>query len=79
MSETCAATHTSPTANGDLEVRGAREPGHVAAGDPVHEAWVGVFPVRWTGPLPQVLDGGGDEGGEDGEGGTEEVPPVPDR
>jgi hypothetical protein len=47
--ETCSAPHTSPTATGDLEVRCAKQPGHVAAGDPVHEAWVQkVFPVRWT-------------------------------
>lgn len=54
MSEpTCAATKTTPTANGDLEVRCAREPDHVAAGDPVHEAWVQkVFPVRWTDDQP---------------------------
>jgi hypothetical protein len=48
MSETCAATKTSPTAAGDLEVRCAKEPGHVEAGDDQHEAWIGVFPVRWT-------------------------------
>lgn len=45
--ETCAATHISPAAGGDLEVRCAKKPGHVEGGDPVHEAWVGVFPVRW--------------------------------
>lgn len=45
--ETCGATKTTPTAGGDLEVRCARDPDHVEQGDPVHEAWVGVFPVRW--------------------------------
>jgi hypothetical protein len=48
MNETCAATKLSPTATGDLEVSCAKKPGHVAAGDPVHEAWVQkVIPVRW--------------------------------
>lgn len=46
--ETCAATHTSPTAYGDLEVRCAKDPDHVEQGDDQHEAWVGVFPVRWS-------------------------------
>lgn len=45
--ETCTATHTSPTANGDLEVHCAKDPDHVDQGDDQHEAWVGVFPVRW--------------------------------
>jgi hypothetical protein len=44
---TCAAVHTTPTANGDVEVRCAKRPDHVAQGDPVHEAKLGVFPVRW--------------------------------
>lgn len=44
----CGATKLTPTATGDLEVRCAKTPDHVAAGDPVHEAWVQkVFPVRW--------------------------------
>jgi hypothetical protein len=47
MSETCAATKTTPTANGDLEVRCRKEADHVERGDDQHEAWVGVFPVRW--------------------------------
>lgn len=47
MSETCDATKLTPTATGDREVRCAKNPGHVGGGDPVHEAWVGVFPVRW--------------------------------
>lgn len=45
--ETCAATKTTPTANGDLEVSCAKGPDHVALGDDQHEAWVGMFPVRW--------------------------------
>lgn len=48
MSETCGTTKLTPTANGDLEVRCAKRPDHVTQGDPVHEAWVGVFPVRWV-------------------------------
>lgn len=48
MSEpTCTATHTSPAAGGDLEVRCARDPDHVEQGDDWHEGRVGVFPVRW--------------------------------
>lgn len=50
--ETCAATKKTPTANGDLEVRCARDPDHVALGDDQHEAWVGVFPVRWRAQQP---------------------------
>ncbi len=45
--ETCTATHTSPTAGGDLEVACAKGPDHVAEGDLEHEGKVGVFPVRW--------------------------------
>lgn len=45
--DTCAATHTSPTATGDVEVRCGKPAGHVAAGDPQHEGRVGPFPVRW--------------------------------
>jgi hypothetical protein len=45
--ETCAATKLSPTATGDVEVRCAKAPGHVEAGDPEHKGWVRVFPVRW--------------------------------
>lgn len=45
---TCAKEKTSPTANGDIQVPCRKKPGHVEAGDPVHEGWVGVFPVRWT-------------------------------
>lgn len=45
----CTATKSSPTAEGDVEVRCAKKPGHVEAGDPQHEGWVRkVFPVRWT-------------------------------
>lgn len=47
MSDKCEATHTSPTATGDIEVRCGKAPGHVEAGDPQHEAWRGVFPIRW--------------------------------
>lgn len=45
---TCGDIHISPTANGDMPVPCGKKPGHVAAGDPVHEGRVGVFPVRWT-------------------------------
>lgn len=45
--EQCSATHVSPTAVGDLEVRCAKEPGHVERGDRQHEVWRGVFPIRW--------------------------------
>lgn len=44
---TCAAMKTTPTADGDLEVRCAKPAGHVERGDLQHEAKVGVFPVRW--------------------------------
>jgi hypothetical protein len=44
----CSAVKTTLTAGGDVEVRCGKEPEHIAAGDPVHEAWIGVFPVRWT-------------------------------
>jgi len=47
MSETCEATHISPTAVGDVEVRCAKPAGHVERGDPQHEAWIKAFPVRW--------------------------------
>jgi len=47
MDEQCAATKTSPTAEGDVEVRCKKKPGHVEAGDPQHEGKVGPFPVRW--------------------------------
>ena len=45
---TCPATKTSPTATGDVEVRCTKPAGHVAAGDPQHEAKLGVFPIRWS-------------------------------
>lgn len=45
--ETCTARKRTPTATGDLEVRCALAPDHVEQGDEQHEAWVGVFPVRW--------------------------------
>jgi hypothetical protein len=47
MSETCAATHISPTATGDREVRCAKDADHVERGDDEHEGRLGVFPVRW--------------------------------
>lgn len=47
MSETCQATHDSPTATGDVTVHCAKPAGHVEAGDRQHEGRVGVFPVRW--------------------------------
>ncbi|GAB3862553.1 hypothetical protein ACFPIJ_55685 [Dactylosporangium cerinum] len=50
MEITCAAVKLTPTATGDLPVRCTKHPDHVSAGDPVHEARVGVFPVRWTDP-----------------------------
>lgn len=42
--ETCTATHTSPTATGDVVVPCRKPAGH----DGQHEGRVGVFPVRWT-------------------------------
>ncbi len=48
MEITCAAVKLTPTATGDIPVRCTKHPDHVTAGDPVHEARVGVFPVRWT-------------------------------
>jgi len=48
MFETCTATHDSPTANGDVEVRCAKPADHVDQGDVQHEGRVGAFPVRWT-------------------------------
>lgn len=50
MEITCTAVKLTPTATGDVPVRCAKHPDHVSAGDPVHEARVGVFPVRWTSP-----------------------------
>lgn len=47
MSETCDAVKMRPTATGDVEVRCTKAPGHVAAGDPVHEGKTGLFPLRW--------------------------------
>ena len=44
----CEATKVSPTAVGDLKVQCWREPNHVAEGEPQHEAWQGVFPIRWV-------------------------------
>ncbi|MGI5245164.1 hypothetical protein [Dactylosporangium sp. CA-139066] len=44
---TCTATKTTTTATGDVEVRCAKPTGHASAGDPQHEAKLGVFPVRW--------------------------------
>lgn len=41
--EQCAATHRSPTATGEVEVRCTKKAGH----DGKHEAWVKVFPIRW--------------------------------
>jgi hypothetical protein len=48
MAETCASTHVSPTATGDVTVRCRKPAGHVAAGDPQHEGKIGAFPVRWS-------------------------------
>lgn len=45
---TCVATKLTPTAGGDITVQCGKAPDHVAAGDPQHEAKVGVFPVRWV-------------------------------
>lgn len=50
MGETCPATHTSPTAVGDVEVRCRKPAGHVEAGDPQHEGRIGAFHVRWREP-----------------------------
>ncbi|GAA4264116.1 hypothetical protein [Dactylosporangium darangshiense] len=44
---TCPATKTTTTATGDIEVRCSKILKHVAQGDPVHEAKLGVFPIRW--------------------------------
>ena len=44
---TCPATKTTTTATGDVEVRCAKLADHPFAGDPQHEARLGVFPVRW--------------------------------
>lgn len=44
---TCTATKTTPTDNGDREVTCSKPAGHTPT-DPIHEAWIGVFPVRWT-------------------------------
>lgn len=49
MNETCEATHVSPTAVGDVEVRCGKPAGHVERGDERHEGKVGPFPVRWRG------------------------------
>jgi hypothetical protein len=45
----CAATHRSPTAAGEVEVRCTKEPGHDRPGEPDrrHEGQVGPFPIRW--------------------------------
>ncbi|MFG2045343.1 hypothetical protein [Dactylosporangium sp. NPDC048998] len=45
---TCTATKSTLTATGDLLVHCTKPAGHVAGGDPRHEAKVGAFPVRWT-------------------------------
>lgn len=45
---TCTAVKLTPTATGDVPVRCAKHLDHEASGDPVHEARLGVFPVRWT-------------------------------
>lgn len=42
--ERCEATHTSPTAEGDVTVRCVLPAGHEGR----HQAKVGVFPVRWN-------------------------------
>jgi hypothetical protein len=58
VEETCSATKISPTANGDIEVRCVKRPGHVAEGDLKHEAWVQkVFPVRWVDPVASETQG----------------------
>lgn len=46
MNEKCGATKMTPTAGGDVEVQCEKKLGH-GPGDPQHEAWIGVFPVRW--------------------------------
>jgi len=47
--QTCAATHQSPTAAGEVEVRCTKKAGHDEADGPDrrHEGKVGAFPVRW--------------------------------
>jgi hypothetical protein len=45
--ETCTATHASPTATGEVVTRCGKQAGHVAAGGLLHEGWVGVYPIRW--------------------------------
>jgi hypothetical protein len=44
MNEQCAATKTTLTAEGDVEVRCAKPRGHEGK----HEAWIKVFPIRWA-------------------------------
>jgi hypothetical protein len=41
--EQCEATHRSPTATGEVEVRCVKPQGHEGQ----HEGRVKVFPVRW--------------------------------
>lgn len=48
MDATCTAVKLTPTASGDIPVQCAKHPDHVTGGDPVHEARLGVFPVRWV-------------------------------
>jgi hypothetical protein len=43
----CAATKSTTTATGDVEVRCTKPADHVARGDRQHEAKLGVFPIRW--------------------------------
>ena len=45
----CPATHVSPTAGGDITVRCELGAGHQPADE--HEAWLGPFPVYWTGQV----------------------------
>lgn len=52
----CPSVKISPTATGDVEVRCTKPAGHTAAGDPQHEARLGVFPIRW-------VSGAGDNSG----------------
>ncbi|GAA3283822.1 hypothetical protein Dvina_01440 [Dactylosporangium vinaceum] len=44
---TCSATKTTTTATGDVEVRCTKIAKHVEQGEPVHEAKLGAFPIRW--------------------------------
>jgi hypothetical protein len=43
--KTCEAVKLTPTATGDIPVRCTKPAGHP---EPLHEAKLGAFPVRWS-------------------------------